>query len=99
MPKGQADAEHWRRYSVDRAVPAWVAAATSVTFGIQSWRSSQKSKAEREEATRQAERAERAVSAAARTKTRTANATEPQPYAVVDVVSPRRDFIDAFFHH
>jgi hypothetical protein len=45
-------------------VPAWVAAAISVIFGIQSWLSSRTSKAEREEAERQAERAERAVSAA-----------------------------------
>jgi hypothetical protein len=45
-------------------VPAWVAATISVIFGIQSWRSSRKSKAEREEAARQAQSAERAVSAA-----------------------------------
>jgi hypothetical protein len=45
-------------------MPAWVAAAISVIFGIQSWRSSRKSKTERQEATRQAGRAERAVSAA-----------------------------------
>lgn len=43
---------------------AWVAAAISVVFGIQSWLSSRTSKADREEAARQAERAERAVSPA-----------------------------------
>jgi hypothetical protein len=62
-------------------VPAWVAAAISVIFGIQSWRSSRKSKTEREEATRQAERAERAVSAAetaASAAERSAGALETQ---------------------
>jgi ATPase subunit of ABC transporter with duplicated ATPase domains len=44
-------------------VPAWVAAAISVIFGIQSWRSSRKSKTERDQATMQAQKAERAVSA------------------------------------
>jgi hypothetical protein len=47
-------------------VPAWVAAGISLIFGILSWRSSRKSKSERDEATRQAERAERAAGAAER---------------------------------
>jgi len=47
-------------------VPAWVAAEISLIFGILSWRSSRKSKSERDEATRQAERAERAAGAAER---------------------------------
>jgi hypothetical protein len=47
-------------------VPAWVAAGLSFIFGLQSWRSSRKSKAARDEAVRQADRAERAVAAAER---------------------------------
>jgi Flp pilus assembly protein TadB len=47
-------------------VPAWVAALISLIFGFLSWRSSRKSKAERDEATKQAERAERAAGAAER---------------------------------
>lgn len=47
-------------------VPAWAAAVISLIFGILSWRSSRKSKAERDEAKRQADRAERAAGAAER---------------------------------
>lgn len=47
-------------------VPAWVAAGLSLTFGILSWRSSRKSREERDEAKRQADRAERAAGAAER---------------------------------
>lgn len=45
-------------------VVAWV--SISLIFGFLSWRSSRKSKSERDEATRQAERAERAAGAAER---------------------------------
>jgi hypothetical protein len=48
------------------AVPAWVAAGLSLVFGVLSWRSSRKSKEERDEANRQADRAERAAGAAER---------------------------------
>ncbi|MBO0883007.1 MAG: hypothetical protein J2P17_22265 [Mycobacterium sp.] len=47
-------------------VPAWVAAGLSLVFGILSWRSSRKSRAERDDATRQAERAERFANSAER---------------------------------
>jgi hypothetical protein len=67
------------------SVPAWVAAGVSAIFGIQSWRSSRRSKEAREAADKQAERAteaaENAVAArgqiAAETK-RLADATERQ---------------------
>lgn len=62
-------------------IAAWVSAAISVTFGFLSWRSSRKSKADRDEATTQAERAERAASAAERQATaaeRAAAAAEAQ---------------------
>lgn len=47
-------------------IPAWVAAVISLIFGFVSWRSSRKSKAERDGAKKQADRAERAADAAER---------------------------------
>jgi len=67
------------------AVPAWVAAGISLVFGILSWRSSRKSKSERDEATRQAERAERAAGAAER------QADAAQRSAATDEAQERRE--------
>jgi hypothetical protein len=47
-------------------VPAWVAAGLSLIFGFLSWRSSRKSKSERDEAKSHADRSERAAGAAER---------------------------------
>jgi hypothetical protein len=57
---------HWLHSLNWGDVPAWVAAVVAVIFGVLSWRSARKSKAERKQAERATKAAERYAAAAER---------------------------------